>query len=84
MLAIVSKSGSAGCGVFAWGNNSMGQLGTDNTESSYSPKEISLKKSERFEKVCAGLDFSLGLSHTSKKVYMWGNNKYYGANTNTT
>ena len=83
MLAIVSQKTSQGCGVYAWGNNSMGQLGTDSIEASYYPKEINLKRSERFEKVCAGLDYSIGLSHHSKRVYMWGNNKYYGANTNT-
>ena len=84
MLAIVDRKTSSGCGVFAWGNNQMGQLGIDSTESSYSPKEItSLKKSERFDEVCAGLDFSLGLSRSSKKVYMWGNIKYQGQSTST-
>ena len=83
MIAIVDRNASSGCGVFAWGNNSMGQLGTENTESSYSPKEISLKKSERFDEICAGLDFSLGLARNSRKVYMWGNIKYYGSSTST-
>ena len=84
MLAIVDRKASSGCGVFAWGNNRMGQLGIDSTESSYSPKEITaLKKSERFDEVCAGLDFSLGLSRSSKKVYMWGNIKYQGQSTST-
>ena len=83
MIAIVDRNASSGCGVFAWGNNSMGQLGTESTESSYSPKEISLKKSERFDEICAGLDFSLGLARNSRKVYMWGNIKYYGSSTST-
>ena len=48
------------------------------------PKEItSLKKSERFEQVAAGFDFSLGVSKQSRKVYMWGNAKYYGTSTST-
>ena len=83
MLAIVDRNASSGCGVFAWGSNQMGQLGTDSTEPAYLPKEIALKKSERLEQVCAGLDFSLGLARSSKKVYMWGNIKYYGASTST-
>ena len=64
MLAIVDKNASANCGVFAWGANQMGQLGTESNEPSFSPKEISLKKNEHFDEVCAGLDFSLGLSRS--------------------
>jgi len=40
-----------------------------------------MKKSERFSQVCAGADFSLGIS--KQKVYMWGNAKYYGASTSS-
>ena len=50
MIAIVAPNSTSGFGVFTWGNNSMGQLGIDTTENSYSPKEITtLKKSERFD-----------------------------------
>ena len=43
-----------------------------------------MKKSERFDQVVAGLDFSLGVSRNSRRIYMWGNIKYYGFNTATT
>jgi len=50
MLAIVAPNATSGFGVYSWGSNTMGQLGIDSTESSYSAKEItSLKKSERFD-----------------------------------
>ena len=32
---------------------------------------------ENLEKVCCGIDFSLGLSE-SKKLYFWGNARYSG------
>ena len=83
MLAIVAPNATTGFGCYAWGNNSMGQLGIDSTDDSYSPKEItSLKKSERFDQVIAGFDFSLGVSRQSRRVYMWGNIKYQGTFNN--
>lgn len=63
MLAITSQNATSNNSIYAWGNNQSGQLGLDSTDSVFVPKEITaLKKSERFDQVAAGFDFSLGIS----------------------
>lgn len=77
MLAISRKTDDPKSGgTYAWGKNHRGQLGIGTKDSHYSPQEVS-GGIERLQKVCAGHNFSLGLSYT-QKAYFWGNVKYLG------
>lgn len=84
MLAIIDSSMTNESGAFSCGNNSFGQLGTDDIASSFLMKEIQLARGDKLAQVCAGLDFSVGLSKIANKVYVWGNVKYLCAKSRET
>ena len=64
MLAISRKTEDPKSGgTYSWGKNHRGQLGIGSKDNLYSPQEVS-GGIERLQKVCAGHNFSLGLSFT--------------------
>jgi alpha-tubulin suppressor-like RCC1 family protein len=74
--------------VWAWGDNTYGQLGVSNatTTSSLTPVQvIGLPTSTTVKQISAGGDFSLALMNDNT-VWAWGhnNNRQLGNNTNST
>lgn len=64
--------------VWAWGNNSHGQLGDGTTTTQEKPALVKNKDGQYLadiKQVAIGQDFSLALTHTGK-VYAWGANDY--------
>ena len=63
--------------LYAWGNNSFGQLGTNNTVNSLIPKQVldvsGLNQFSHITKIAAGHDYSMAVND-SNKIYVWGNN----------
>jgi alpha-tubulin suppressor-like RCC1 family protein len=59
--------------VYAWGDNSSGQLGNGSTTSSDTPVAVSLPRGVRAVAISAGGATSMALSWTGR-VYAWGDN----------
>lgn len=66
--------GIAGGVAYAWGRNSSGQLGLDNTTDKSSPETV-LGGITDWNRVSAGSAFSLGLTETGN-IYAWGTGNY--------
>ncbi|MGR4010960.1 RCC1 domain-containing protein [Leucobacter sp. 1207-22] len=64
--------------TYAWGDNSSGLLGSSSgSNSSSTPKRVTLPSGVKYRKVAGGWDFSVGLGDNGK-LYSWGGN-YLGA-----
>jgi alpha-tubulin suppressor-like RCC1 family protein len=61
--------------VYAWGDNSEGQLGDGTTTSSLTPKPVSLPADVTITTVAAGYGHNLAATATGT-VYAWGQNHY--------
>lgn len=57
--------------VYAWGSNSLGQLGDETTDDSNVPILVHTRPGLRFKQVSAGGSHSLALG-TDNKIYSWG------------
>jgi alpha-tubulin suppressor-like RCC1 family protein len=62
-------------GIYAWGNNSSGQLGDGTTNSQLTPEKITLPGGVTATAVSADSDFSLAIG-SDGNVYAWGDNTY--------
>ena len=69
-LAIL-YSGTLAAALYAWGDNSSGQLGDGTTVSKSSPVHIGTSS---WSSISAGDQHSLGILVTSAALYAWGNN----------
>ena len=67
--------------LWAWGNNSAGQLGTGTTLSTTQPVQVGNKSN--WAAVSAGISFSAALD-TSGGLWVWGNNAYGQLGNSTT
>jgi alpha-tubulin suppressor-like RCC1 family protein len=72
-LAITMLNGSST--VWAWGNNTFGQLGDNTTVSKGIPQEVTTLAGVTVTAIAAGGQHSLALDSTGQ-VYAWGSNAY--------
>ena len=70
--------------VYAWGQNSYGEIGKDRQETySYEVKPINGISQDKIVKIAAGQNMSLVVDEKGK-IYTWGNNANYRLGRNTT
>lgn len=69
--------------VYAWGANTLGQLGTGISSAASTPVPVAAPAGVTFTAVAAGGDHSLALSSTGV-VYAWGDNRHGQLGTGTT
>lgn len=62
--------------VWTWGQNTYGQLGTNDTISRDDPVKVVFDNNVKIKAVSAGKDYSLALD-TNGNVWGWGKNTYY-------
>lgn len=69
--------------VWAWGDNSQGQLGNNSNTSSLTPLRVSSSGVPKFDQISAGSAHSLALG-TDKSVWAWGKNSSGQLGVNST
>jgi len=62
--------------VWTWGQNTYGQLGTNDTISRDNPVQVTFDGNAKIKMISAGKDYSLALD-TNGNVWGWGKNTYY-------
>lgn len=62
--------------VWTWGQNTYGQLGTNDTISRDNPVQVTFEGNVKIKMISAGKDYSLALD-TNGNVWGWGKNTYY-------
>ena len=62
--------------IYVWGDNFHGQLGLGYIKNQDRPKELNLDSHiEDIKSIHCGWDFTIALTYTFNKIYVWGNNE---------